>query len=142
MSFPFNIRVYGALVLRDQLLLSQELILGKSVTKLPGGGLEFGEGLRDCLVREFMEETGLEVLIGDHIYTTDFFQISAFNRNHQVISVYYRVNLHRDAPFPETVMALEADQTFLWRPIHSLSENDFTLPIDRFIVPLLRGLHR
>ena len=32
------------------------------------------------------------VTIGDHIYTTDFFQVSAFNPNHQIISVYYFVH--------------------------------------------------
>ena len=30
---------------------------------LPGGGLEFGESPDECLVREFMEETGLEVRV-------------------------------------------------------------------------------
>jgi 8-oxo-dGTP diphosphatase len=30
---------------------------------LPGGGLEFGESPEDCVVREFMEETGLEVRV-------------------------------------------------------------------------------
>jgi 8-oxo-dGTP pyrophosphatase MutT (NUDIX family) len=32
---------------------------------LPGGGLEFGESPEQCLVREFMEETGLEVRVRD-----------------------------------------------------------------------------
>lgn len=30
----------------------------------PGGGLDFGEKLEDCLRREFVEETGLEVSVG------------------------------------------------------------------------------
>ena len=30
---------------------------------LPGGGVEFGESPRECLVREFMEETGLDVRV-------------------------------------------------------------------------------
>jgi ADP-ribose pyrophosphatase YjhB (NUDIX family) len=51
--------------------------------------LEFGEGTRDCLKREFKEEMDLEVEIGDHLYTTDFFQMSAFNSSHQIISIYY-----------------------------------------------------
>jgi 8-oxo-dGTP diphosphatase len=31
---------------------------------LPGGGVEFGESPKECLAREFMEETGLNVRVG------------------------------------------------------------------------------
>ena len=87
----FNVRVYGILIDQYQrLLVTDEFIRGAYITKLPGGGLEFGEGTRDCLQREFREETGLEVSIGEHFYTTDFFQISAFNHKDQIISIYYR----------------------------------------------------
>ena len=86
----FNIRVYGLLINeKKQLLVSDEWIRGKYYTKFPGGGLEFGEGTRDCLKREFMEEMGLLVEVGDHIYTTDFYQQSAFNNAHQILSIYY-----------------------------------------------------
>ena len=78
-SVMFNIRVYGILINETgQVLVSDEMIRGMNITKFPGGGLEFGEGTRDCLRREFMEEMNLQVQIGDHIYTTDFFQRSAF----------------------------------------------------------------
>ena len=33
--------------------------------KLPGGGLEFGERPEEAVVREVLEETGLEVVVGD-----------------------------------------------------------------------------
>ena len=86
----FNIRVYGILINENnQLLVSDEYIRGEYYTKFPGGGLEFGEGTRDCLKREFKEEMDLDVEIGEHIYTTDYFQMSAFNPEHQIISIYY-----------------------------------------------------
>jgi 8-oxo-dGTP diphosphatase len=85
-----SIRVYGILVNeRQQVLVSDEYIRGNYYTKFPGGGLEKGEGTRDCLVREFMEELNLPVEVGDHIYTTDFYQQSAFNPAHQILSIYY-----------------------------------------------------
>ena len=53
----FNIRVYGILINEhSQVLVTDELINAKEITKLPGGGLEFGEGTIDCIKREFMEE--------------------------------------------------------------------------------------
>src|ERR1700729_3215153 len=86
----FTIRVYGLLIDdKKRVLVSDEYIRGAYYTKFPGGGLEFGEGTRDCLKREFKEEMDLEVRIGDHLYTTDFFQMSAFNPEHQIISIYY-----------------------------------------------------
>src|SRR3954449_4249908 len=86
----FTIRVYG--ILSDEnkrILVSDEFIRGNYYTKFPGGGLELGEGTRDCLKREFMEEMNLLVDVGDHIYTTDFYQQSAFNSAQQILSIYY-----------------------------------------------------
>src|SRR4029079_7047858 len=88
----FNIRVYGVLINeKKQVLVSDEYIRGSYYTKFPGGGLELGEGTRDCLKREFKEEMDLEVEVGEHLYTTDFYQVSAFNPDHQIISIYYYV---------------------------------------------------
>src|SRR3954464_14094880 len=88
----FSIRVYGILINdKQQVLVSDEYIRGGYYTKFPGGGLERGEGTRDCLKREFKEEMDLEVQVQDHIYTTDYFQVSAFNPEHQIISIYYSV---------------------------------------------------
>ena len=85
-----SIRVYGIL-LNDarQVLVSDEFIRGSYYTKFPGGGLEIGEGTRDCLKREFMEEMNLKVETGEHIYTTDIYQKSAFDTAHQILSIYY-----------------------------------------------------
>ena len=56
----FNVRVYGLLIdNKDRLLVSDEFIRGAYITKLPGGGLEIGEGTRDGLAREFLEEANL-----------------------------------------------------------------------------------
>src|SRR4029079_11029817 len=86
----FNLRVYGVLINEQkQVLVSDEYIRGGYYTKFPGGGMELGEGTRECLKREFKEEMDLEVEIGEHIYTTDFFKISAFNPAHQIIWFYY-----------------------------------------------------
>lgn len=71
----FNVRVYGILINeKKQVLVSDEYIRGQYYTKFCGGGLEFGEGTRDCLKREFLEEMNLNIEVTRHLYTTDFFQ--------------------------------------------------------------------
>ena len=108
--FRFNIRVYGILMTEEKkVLVSDEYIRGNYYTKFPGGGLEFGEGTRECLKREFKEEMDLEVEVGEHIYTTDHFQLSAFNPEHQIISIYYFVKPLEEirAPLRDTAFAFD-----------------------------------
>lgn len=146
----FNVRVYGVLVdSRKRLLVSDEYIRGGYFTKLPGGGLEFGEGTRDCLKREFMEETGLDVTVGDHLYTTDYFQISAFNNSHQIISIYYYVHTTEPIPLetktkpfdftPEQIADPNGEsEVFRWIEWSELDEGLVSLPIDKIVVRMLK----
>lgn len=147
----FNVRVYGILLDSEQrLLVSDEFIRGAYITKLPGGGLEFGEGTRDCLKREFKEETGLDVTVGEHFYTTDFFQISAFNQKDQIISIYYFVHTAetnvletKTKPFdlsPEQTRDPNGEsEVFRWIPWHELNQETVTLPIDKVVIELLKN---
>ena len=148
----FNIRVYGILVNdKKQVLVSDEYIRGNYYTKFPGGGLEFGEGTRDCLKREFMEEMNLSVEIGEHLYTTDFFQMSAFNPEHQIISIYYIAKALepikaplRDKPFDfdERELAIYAEnketETFRFINWDDFSAESVTLPIDKVVAELVK----
>ncbi|MBL7700005.1 MAG: NUDIX domain-containing protein [Chitinophagaceae bacterium] len=147
----FNIRVYGILINeKNQLLVADEYIRGGYYTKFPGGGLEFGEGTRDCLKREFKEEMDLEVEIGDHIYTTDFFQMSAFNPSHQIISIYYFARALEPITCPIRTKIFDFDstqldtynktgetETFRFIDWDKLTPEMVTLPIDKIVVEML-----
>lgn len=141
----FNIRVYGLLINNlNQVLVSDENIKGHYITKFPGGGLEFGEGIIDCLKREFREETNNEIEVIKHFYTTDFFQQSAYNPSHQIISIYYIVKpgnnfnlITTSTPFNFNESIDEA-QAFRWISINELSEEQFSLPIDKLVSSLLK----
>mgnify|MGYP001002971253 CR=1 FL=1 len=149
----FNIRVYGILLgVNKEVLVSDEYIRGGLYTKFPGGGLEFGEGTRDCLKREFMEEMNLEVTIGEHLYTTDIFQRSAFNAAHQILSIYYFVQALapitvplRQQPFDfdEQQLAVYKEkgetETFRFIPWNDFSEEQVTLPIDKIVARIIKG---
>jgi 8-oxo-dGTP diphosphatase len=146
----FNVRVYGVLLDEEKrLLVSDEFIRGHYITKLPGGGLEIGEGTRDCLQREFKEETGLDVKVGEHLYTTDFFQISAFNLTDQIISIYYHVHPIsplildvKEKPFdfaPHQIANPQGEsEVFRWINWADIHPDSMTLPIDRVVMELIR----
>lgn len=148
----FNLRVYGILINEHkQVLVSDEFIRGNYFTKFPGGGLEFGEGTRDCLKREFLEEMNLKVETGDHIYTTDYFQMSAFNPQHQIISIYYFARAlepiaapirTRPFDFDEKQLKVYGDtgetETFRFIEWDEFSPDSVTLPIDKIVAGIVK----
>lgn len=134
----FNVRVYGILINEEnQILVSDEIIHGNFYTKFPGGGLEIGEGTRDCLKREFMEEMKLPIEVGNHFYTTDFYQKSAFNPDHQIISIYYRVSASETINLDDINSSNEQSETFRFVSLSEFSEEQVSLPIDKKVTQLL-----
>jgi len=148
----FNVRVYGILLNEHkQVLVSDEYIRGEYYTKFPGGGLEFGEGTRECLQREFKEEMNLDVSIEDHIYTTDIFQMSAFTLEQQIIAIYYFANALKPITVPIRTAAFDFDEqqlqlyeqtkqieTFRFIDWKNFTADAITLPIDKIVTSLLR----
>ena len=148
----FNVRVYGILINeKKQVLVSDEYIRGQYYTKFCGGGLEFGEGTRDCLKREFLEEMNLNIEVTRHLYTTDFFQKSAFHTQQQIISIYYLVNALepitvplRGEPFDfdeqqlKVYAAMQMTETFRFIDWEKFSPESVTLPIDKVVARLIK----
>ena len=152
MGLILSVRVYGILLSENkQVLVSDEFIRGAYYTKFPGGGLEIGEGTRDCLKREFKEEMNLQVAVGDHIYTTDFFQQSAFNTAHQILSIYYLATAleeisvplrRREFDFDEQQMQLYNEtkqiETFRFIEWEQFGPDKLTLPIDKIVAATVK----
>ena len=138
MANRFNIRVYGLLVVDGRILVSDERIRDFAFTKFPGGGLEFGEGVEDCLIREWQEEAQVTITIDSHFYTTGFYQESAFNPNDQVISIYYRVSTGELDRLE--IQNSDPAQQLRWIALKDLTLADVTFPIDKHVVGLLKQL--
>jgi 8-oxo-dGTP diphosphatase len=149
-----TLRVYGILINdRKQVLVSDEFIRGEYYTKFPGGGLEFGEGTRDCLKREFVEEMNLRIDVGEHLYTTDIFMPSAFREGQQIISVYYRVTPLEEISVPLRERPFHYDEhqllvynakgeieSFRFIDWDDFSEDSVTLPLDKIAANMIKEL--
>jgi ADP-ribose pyrophosphatase YjhB (NUDIX family) len=140
----FNIRVYGFLQDDGKILITDEFRLGIYMTKFPGGGLQFGEGTVDCLKREFLEELNTEIEIVRHYYTTEFYQPTTLLPSEmQLFNIYYIVRAKKPYSFPVTVIRndippMDGAQSFRWLKIPDLHPEDFTFPIDQFIVSKIK----
>jgi len=141
----FNIRVYGIYLKDGQLLVTDEIRFGMKMTKLIGGGLEFGEGLSAALKREWIEEMNLEIEVGDIFYVNPFLQISAFKQTDEVLCHYFWVKplAPLAVKISEKAFDFETDeddqQRFRWIPLEQLTEESFTFPIDRSLVSKLKA---
>jgi ADP-ribose pyrophosphatase YjhB (NUDIX family) len=148
MSYPFNVRVYGLLIDEEhRILLSDEEEYGFRFSKFPGGGLEYGEGLVEALIREFKEECDTDIEVISHFYTTDFFIKSVFNES-QVISVYYLVKPKSALNLNFKTQAFDFDeegevkQAFRWRLLSELNANDVTFETDQRVIDLIIERYR
>lgn len=130
----FNIRVYACVVKDKKVLTLFEEYAGEPLMKFPGGGLEFGEGLKECLKREFAEELNVDVEIGEHFYTQEDFLVSRFRDNEQLLTIYYLVNIVNEEDFIILDPCIEKAE---WLSIDQ-PENPFSLPIDRIVFDKLK----
>lgn len=76
-AYAGKVRVrVGGLLLRDgaMLLAAHRGLLAQPVPfwSPPGGGWQFGESIKEALVREFREETGLAVRVGRFLHLHEF----------------------------------------------------------------------
>ncbi len=129
-----KIRVYATAIKDEKVLVLHEEYAGEQLMKLPGGGLEFGEGLLDCLHREFEEELNVKINILGHLYTQEDFVVSRFRDNEQLLTVYYLVEIIDENDFLIMDPCIEKTE---WIPINT-DENPFILPVDKIAFEKLK----
>ena len=129
-----NIRVYAIyLNEKNELMALDEGYAGEKLIKLPGGGLEFGEGTIECLNREFAEELNLKIEVLEHFYTQEDFLVSRFRENEQLLTIYYTVNILN---LEDLNILDESIENVKWISLHE--ENPLPLPIDKIVFQKLK----
>ena len=129
-----NIRVYAIyLNEKNELMALDEGYAGEKLIKLPGGGLEFGEGTIECLHREFEEELNLKIEVLEHFYTQEDFLVSRFRENEQLLTIYYTVNILN---LEDLNILDDSIENVKWISLHE--ENPLPLPIDKIVFEKLK----
>lgn len=142
-----NIRVYGLIIEKGRILITDEYRFGIRMAKFPGGGLKLGEGPVDCLKREIREETGAEITAIKHFYTTEFFQPARFvDPPQQLLNIYYTCDFaatpeisFKNRPFDFDTEE-EGAQTFRWVLLDAMTPADLTLPVDKVVLEKLKDV--
>lgn len=130
----FNVRVYALCINNGKILTLKENFAGQNVTKLPGGGLEFGEGTVRCLKREFKEELNLEIEIQDCFYIQEDFVTSLAKDDKQLLMLYFMAEI-----LDIQNLKLLDEQILELKWIDLDGENPFSLPIDRIVFRKLQA---
>ena len=125
--------VAAGLIMCNGLLLIAQRKHGKRLEykwEFPGGKLEEGETLEECLTREMMEEMQLKITVGKHFmdssYDYDFGTI--------ILHAYWATCENQNVP-----VVLEHEQ-YKWVKPEDLSNYDFA-PADKpIIAPLTKSL--
>jgi len=92
-----------------------------------------------------MEELNISIHDLTHYYTTDFFQpTTLLPSTMQLLNIYYQVKTDKPFTFPVTgrkndfTEIIDGAQCFRWLNINRMTEDDFTFPIDKYLVHKLQ----
>ncbi|MEN9638920.1 MAG: hypothetical protein RLZZ262_788 [Bacteroidota bacterium] len=139
MQNTWNLRVY--LLIKNSsgnaLLVARETIRNHTYTKLPGGGVEWGEGIADAAHREAKEELGCAITLHQQYYFTDYYLPSLFRSTDQVVALYYTASLIEGQHLENQLRFPAVDgseQYFEWVKISELEPTEFTLASDRIVL--------
>jgi 8-oxo-dGTP diphosphatase len=68
-----RMRVNGVLIEGGKILMAKHRMgYGKEFWSTPGGGMIYGQTAQENLQREFLEETGLEIQVGEFMFINEF----------------------------------------------------------------------
>lgn len=129
-----NVRVYAIIIKDGKVLALHEEYVGEQLMKFPGGGLEFGESVLQCVQRELEEELNIKVKNIEHLYTQEDFLVSKFRNSEQLLSIYYLAEMIDEN---ELLIMDPCIEKIEWVSL-TAEENPFLLPIDKIAFDVLQ----
>lgn len=85
-----RVRVAGILIENDKILLIEHSKNEKKYWLIPGGGVEWGESTKEALIREYKEETNLDIDVEKFLFLSETI---APDKQKHVINLYFQVRL-------------------------------------------------
>lgn len=86
----FSCRIYGVLTEGSRVLMTRSRFLEREFVNFPGGGVELGESPLAALKREFVEETGLDIVPVRVLHASEGMHLST-QVPLQIVSIYWLV---------------------------------------------------
>jgi 8-oxo-dGTP diphosphatase len=140
-----RLRVCGICINNDGILLVNHRGLTQGdFWAPPGGGINFGETAHECLEREFAEETGLHVSVGDFLFACEFID-KPLHAIELFFSVTPLMGKLKNGSDPEMGVnqIIEEVKYFSWKDIELIKKGElhgiFNYLTDRSKIDCLRG---
>jgi ADP-ribose pyrophosphatase YjhB (NUDIX family) len=119
-------RVNGVLIENEKILMVKHLMgNGREFWSTPGGGMIYGTTAKDNLKREFLEETGLAIEVGDYLFVHEFLDPPLHAMEH-----FFTVNcnegiavLGKDPELSQDNQILAEIRWMSLKELHSLEKN-------------------
>lgn len=89
MELP-RIRVALVIIQNEKILLVQHCKGGKCYWLLPGGGLDYGETIQECAIRELLEETNLKVKLKRLLFVSESIPE---DRHRHIVNLYFEAEV-------------------------------------------------
>ncbi len=83
-----RVRVAGILIEDDRILLIEHTKNNRKYWLVPGGGVDWGESAAEALIREFNEETSLDIEVEKFLFISETI---APDKQKHVINLYFKI---------------------------------------------------
>lgn len=89
-----RVRVAGILIENNRILLIEHLKKNKKYWLVPGGGVDWGESTAEALIREYKEETNLDITVEKFLFLSE--TIAPDKKKH-VINLYFQIKIIKNS---------------------------------------------